>query len=110
MTSEELYEWMSENGIKTKEMAMMLGVLPRSLSAYKSQGLPKSKALIAKKVTKEWEQLKKDSIPEELEISLVLTSERELSWRKANLIKGEKLTNYAISRLDFIASIAQRGY
>lgn len=97
MTSEELYRWMAENDVKPKEMAERLGIPSKTLSAYKSKGLPSNKSILAEKVTAEWFQEKEGKIIPLPKNEFVLTPESEAqrdSWVEAGFLKGKDSTEF----------------
>ena len=106
MSSEELYKWMAENSVKPKEMAPKLGLSVRTLSGYKSKGMPEAKSILAEKVTREWfTDTPLTTLPDANIIQCKMEGNRKEVWTAADLIEDGELTEYAKKRLDRIASL-----
>ncbi len=103
MTSDKLYDWMAQNNVKPAKMAELLGVDSRSLSTYKSRGLPKAKQILAQKIMSEWNKpvIQATGL---LVTAKLETDEQKQHWEQANLIKDNQFTEFAIQRLNQLAA------
>lgn len=103
MNSKELFQWMSFNGVKTGQMAPKLGLSPRTLSGYKSKGLPYDKQLLANKVTTEWFGAEPLITSNQNAIKCYPSELERAKWEEAGLVESNEFTDYAISRINKLA-------
>jgi hypothetical protein len=98
MTAEDIsshfFHWMDENNITRKQGAEMLGVEERSLSSYRSRGLPKKKQARALKIMREWKARESGARPDESLLRISWTDEELEIIASAARVVDTPLTDF----------------